>query len=627
MSLLERITSPRDIKELSIDELRKLSDEIRETIIDVVSKNGGHLASNLGVVELTIAIHYVFDSPRDRIIWDVGHQSYPHKLLTGRNRVFHTLRRMGGLSGFPKIDESSHDAFGTGHSSTSISAALGIAVARDMRNEDYKVIAVIGDGAMTAGMSFEALNHAGQLKKDLIVILNDNEMSISKNVGALSEYLNRILTGDLYRKFKKETKHILENMPRKIGEPFVKVAQKAEETLKGILLPPGLIFEELGFEYIGPIDGHDIELLIQTLKRIRDMKGPVLLHVITKKGKGYKYSEEDPCVFHGIGPFIRDTGMLFTKSQKTYSEIFGEHLTLMAEKDQRIVAITAAMKDGTGLNIFYDRFPDRLFDVGIAEQHAVTFAAGLAKEGLRPFVAIYSTFLQRAYDQIIHDVCIQRLPVVFCIDRAGIVGEDGPTHQGQFDLSFLRPVPNLMIMAPKDGNELKDMLEFSLTQEMPVAIRYPRGKAIFFDIPSLEIETGRSEIILDGEDIAIIAIGSTLYPSYLSALRLKEILNVHPVVVNARFLKPFDKELINSIAGRIKKIITVEDNSVMGGLGSTVLETLNELHRNDVRVRCLGLPDLFIEHGSQSELRNKYGIDETGIIKAVYELIGEKIHA
>lgn len=618
--MLEKINGPEDINNLSINELKQLADEIRQVIIETVSKNGGHLASNLGVVELAIAVHYVFNSPHDRIIWDVGHQSYPHKLLTGRYKVFHTLRRLGGISGFPRIEESPHDAFGTGHSSTSISAALGMAEAKDIKGEKRKVVAITGDGALTAGMAFEALNHAGHLKKDLLVILNDNEMSISKNVGALAEYLNRILTGNLYRRFKNETKQILKNIPKKLSEPVARLAEKAEETLKGIFLPPGLLFEELGFEYLGPIDGHNIELLISTLNKLKDIKGPVLLHVITKKGKGYKYSEEDPCIFHGVGPFSVNTGSPVKSTQKTYSELFGEFLTELASRDKRIVAITAAMKDGTGLNYFYERYPDRLYDVGIAEQHAVTFAAGLAREGIRPYVAIYSTFLQRAFDQIIHDVCIQKLPVTFCIDRAGIVGEDGATHQGQFDLSYLRLIPNMVIMAPKDGSELRAMLELSLKIEGPSAIRYPRGKAIIIDSGMTLFNLGQAEILLEGRDLAIIAIGNMVAPSLEAAEELKK-MDIEVTVINARFVKPLDEDLIYSIARRIKRIITVEDNSIQGGFGSAVMEFLHRAGLHDVVVKSIGIPDLFVEHGSQQELRQRFGLHSSGIINSTLLLL------
>ena len=618
--MLEEIKGPEDIKRLNTEQLKDLASEIRRVIIETVSKNGGHLASNLGVVELAIALHYVFDSPKDRIIWDVGHQSYPHKLLTGRYGLFHTLRKLGGISGFPRIEESPHDAFGTGHSSTSISAALGMAEARDIKGEQRKVIAVIGDGALTAGMAFEALNHAGHLKRDMIVILNDNEMSISKNVGAMAEYLNRILTGNLYRRFKDETKQLLKNIPKKFSEPVARLAEKAEETLKGIFLPPGLLFEELGFEYLGPIDGHNIELLISTLRRLKDIKGPVLLHVITKKGKGYKYSEEDPCVFHGVGPFSLETGSPVKSTQKTYSELFGEYLTELASKDRRIVAITAAMKDGTGLNCFYERFPERLYDVGIAEQHAVTFAAGLAREGLRPYVAIYSTFLQRAFDQIIHDVCIQRLPVTFCIDRAGIVGEDGPTHQGQFDLSYLRIIPNMVVMAPKDAIELRRMLELSLMIDGPSAIRYPRGKAIIIESGHHSFDVGQAEVLTEGSDVAILGIGNMVGPCLEAAEELKKA-GINATVVNARFIKPLDESLIYSIARRIKKLITVEDNSISGGFGSAVMEFLHRVGLHEITLKAIGIPDLFVPHGSQQELRQIYGLTKEGIINSVFTLM------
>ncbi len=459
--LIEKIKDPADIKKLSITELNDLADELREIIIETVATNGGHLASNLGAVDITIALHYVFNSPEDKMVWDVGHQSYTHKLLTGRFNAFSTIRQYGGISGFPKMTESPHDAFGTGHSSTSISAALGILEARDIIKSQVpnlknripnKVIAIIGDGAMTAGLAFEGLNHAGHLKKDLIVILNDNEMSISPNVGALSAYLRRIMMGDLYTKLKKETKSFLEKIPA-FGEPVLKIAQRAEDTVKGLFVP-GLLFEELGFEYVGPVDGHKIDSLIETLKTFKEFPGPVLIHAITKKGKGYEPAEKNPGLFHGVGPFDIETGEQLSSGKISYSEIFGNCLTKLAKEDNRIVAITAAMTEGTGLGEFVNNFPKRFYDVGIAEPHAVTFAAGLATQGLKPVVAIYSTFLQRAYDEIIHDVCLQNLPVIFAIDRSGIVGDDGPTHNGTFDLSYLRHIPNLTVMAPKDGYEL-----------------------------------------------------------------------------------------------------------------------------------------------------------------------------
>ena len=622
---LELIRSPSDFKKLPISELKKLARELRETIIERVSINGGHLASNLGVVELTIAIHYVFNSPVDKIIWDVGHQSYSHKLLTGRYERFSTLRKYKGISGFPKRDESEHDAFGTGHSSTSISAALGLIEGRDKNKENFKVIAVIGDGAMTAGLAFEGLNNAGHLKKDIIVILNDNEMSISRNVGALSAYLNRILTGEFYQKFRKETKSFLEGIP-KLGRKAAKLAQRAEEMLKGFFLP-GIIFEELGFNYVGPIDGHNLELLITTLERIKEASSPTLIHVITKKGKGYEFSEKYPSMFHGVGPFELKTGSPISRGGPTYSEVFGDTLIELAAKDKRIVAISAAMKEGTGLGHFAERYPDRFYDVGIAEPHAVTFAAGLAAQGLKPVVAIYSTFLQRAYDEIIHDVCLQNLHVIFVIDRAGIVGDDGPTHNGAFDLSYLRHIPNLVVMAPKDDLELRAMLQLALKHNGPAAIRYPRGKVSdrlqvrSYKLTEL-LEIGRAEILKEGNDIALIAIGSTVYPALSVAERLeKEGINVG--VVNARFIKPLDHNLLLSIASRVKRMITVEENALAGGFGSALLEFLNEIEVHDVKVRRLGIPDEFIEQGDQSELRKKYGLDEEGIYQAVLSILKE----
>ncbi len=646
--MIENIKSPQDLKSLKTEDLNALAEELRNIIIERVSINGGHLASNLGVVELTIALHYVFNSPVDKIVWDVGHQSYSHKLLTGRYKDFHTLRKHKGVSGFPKIAESPHDAFGTGHSSTSISAALGILEARDIIKKfqisnfksqiPNKVIAVIGDGALTSGLAFEGLNYAGHLKKDLIVILNDNEMSISPNVGALSNYLNKVLTGTFYKKFKKETKAFLEGIPR-IGGTVAKIAQKAEGSMKGFFLPGGL-FEDLGFNYLGPIDGHDIPLLIETLNSIKDANEPTLIHVVTKKGKGYKFSEEDPCIYHGVGPFEADTGiqkdsnkfavtsnelkennskdssLVTGHSLPSYSDVFGNALMEIAEADKRVVAITAAMKEGTGLTAFAERFPERFYDVGIAEPHAVTFAAGLASQGLKPVVAIYSTFIQRAYDEIIHDVCLQNLPVVFAIDRAGIVGEDGATHQGLFDISFLRHIPNPLFMAPKDGQELKDMLKFAVQHNGPSFIRYPRGKIQKPEdrTQSTEIKIGKAEVLMEGDDVAIIAVGNAVNTSLKAAEMLKGD-GINVCVVNARFIKPLDEELIISMSERIKRIITVEENVLAGGFGSAVLECLDKAGLNDVAVKRIGIDDRFIEHGSQIILRKKYGLDEDGIYK------------
>jgi len=623
--LLEQILSPSDVRKLSVAEMKQLAEEMRETIIERVSQNGGHLASNLGVIELTIALHSVFNSPVDKIIWDVGHQSYPHKLLTGRYKRFSTIRQYRGLSGFPRCDESEHDAFGTGHSSTSISAALGIIEARDRNKEEYKVIAVIGDGAMTGGLAFEGLNNAGHLKKDLLVILNDNEMSISPNVGALAAYFNRILTGELYQKLKRDSKTFLESIP-KVGGPATKIAQKTEEMLKKLLLP-GVLFEELGFNYVGPIDGHNIELLISTLKMVKKETGPVLLHIITKKGKGYEFSEKDPSLYHGIGPFKLETGSPIRGKQLTYSDVFGQALTELAGKDERIVAITAAMKEGTGLDTFVQQYPDRFYDVGIAEQHAVTFAAGLASQGMKPVVAIYSTFLQRAYDQIIHDVCLQNLPVIFAIDRGGIVGEDGPTHQGVFDISFLRHIPNIIVMEPKDDVEFRMMLELALSHKGPVAIRYPRGKIptalnigseILTGVP-VPFKIGEAEILRSGKDIAVLALGDSVFKALSAAARLeKDTIDV--MVINARFIKPIDRRLISTVSSLIPKILTIEENMLKGGFGSAVLEFFNEIEAGQVRVRRIGIPDVFIEHGHQNDLRKKYGLDEEGIYQAALSL-------
>ncbi|MDI6744111.1 MAG: 1-deoxy-D-xylulose-5-phosphate synthase [Thermodesulfovibrionales bacterium] len=631
MKLIKKINSPDDLKSLSVEEMNRLSAELREIIVERVSINGGHLASNLGTIELTLALHYVFNSPVDKIIWDVGHQSYTHKLITGRYEKFETIRKHKGISGFPKIEESIHDAFGTGHSSTSISAALGIIEARDKKNETFKVLAVIGDGAMTSGLAFEGLNHSGHLKKDLIIVLNDNEMSISKNVGALSAYLNRILTGDIYQRFKKQTKSFLEGIP-KFGDQVSKIAQKAEETLKGLFLP-GILFEELGINYVGPIDGHDIKLLIETFRNIKNSTEPTLVHVITQKGKGYEFSEKDPCIFHGVGPFEIETGSSITDANAlSYSEIFGRALTELAAEDKRVIAISAAMREGTGLECFEKKYPDRFYDVGIAEPHAVTFAAGLAIQGLRPVVAIYSTFLQRGYDEIIHDVCLQNLPVIFAIDRAGIVGEDGPTHQGVFDISYLRHIPHLTVMAPKDDLELKAMLELALKHNGPSAIRYPRGKASYgLRVTSYELkdkknselrtpdsgllEMGKAEILKEGSDTALIAIGNAVHPALAAAEKLEKD-GIRASVINARFIKPLDKELVLTMASKTKRIITVEENIIAGGFGSAVLEYLNSMDIPDIKIKILGIPDEFVEQGSQAILRKKYGIDEEGIYQS-----------
>jgi len=618
VTTLEGIQGPEDLKGLSPAELKGLAEEIRQTIIKGVAEGGGHLASSLGVVELAIALHYVFDTPTDKIIWDVGHQSYPHKLLTGRRGRFSTLRKYGGISGFPRRSESPYDEFGTGHSSTSISAAVGMAEARDLKGESYKVVAVIGDGAMTAGLAFEGLNHAGQLRKDLIVVLNDNEMSISRNVGALSAYLNRILTGDVYKKVRRETKAVLESIPR-FGGRMSRLAQKLEETLKGFFLP-GILFEEMGFTYVGPIDGHNLELLMDTLENLKSAETPTLLHVITKKGKGYGFSEEDPCAFHGIGPFEPETGSPLSAAQDiAFCDVFGLALTELAGADPRIVAITAAMREGTGLVPFAKAHPGRFYDVGIAEPHAVTFAAGLATQGIRPVVAIYSTFLQRAYDEILHDVCIQNLPVVFAIDRAGIVGEDGPTHQGTFDISYLRHMPNLVLMAPRDAEELRAMMAFALTHDGPVAIRYPRGRAEQ-GLPGASVSLGKGELLMGGDDLAVLAVGNTVAPA-LAAARMLSAQGAMAAVANMRFIKPLDTELVIRLAERTGRILTVEENAAQGGFGSAVLECLNRAGIHNVEVKVLGVPDVFVEQGTQAELRSKLGLDAAGIAASAAELL------
>jgi 1-deoxy-D-xylulose-5-phosphate synthase len=619
--ILDRIETSHDVKELDHEELDQLCRELREEIISTVSKTGGHLASNLGVIELTAALHYVFDFPGDKLVWDVGHQSYVHKLLTGRKGRFHTLRQYGGISGFPKRDESPYDTFDAGHSGNSISAALGMAEARRLKGEEGRVIAVIGDGSMTSGLAFEGLNQTGHIDQDIIVILNDNEMSISPNVGALSSYLNRLMTGEFVSRFRRDMESFLETLPR-IGKSVVRFARQAEESLKGLVMP-GLLFEELGLKYIGPIDGHRLDYLIETFQNIKKLGGPILVHVITKKGKGYPPAETNPSRFHGVPPFAVETGE-FRSSQKnppTYTEVFGETLCRLARENQQLIAITAAMQSGTGLEEFASQFPDRFYDIGIAEQHAVTFAAGLALEGMKPVVAIYSTFLQRAYDQVLQDVCLQKLPVVLALDRGGIVGEDGPTHHGVFDFSYLRHIPNLIVMVPKDENEFQHMIKTAIECSAPVAFRYPRGKGVGIGREeSLQlIDIGKGEILREGQDILIIAIGTTVYPSLRAAERLAET-GIQATVINSRFLKPLDANLLCDWAKKTGKVLTVEENVLQGGFGSAVLELFQERGLFPVQVKRLGIPDTFVEHGPQALLREKYGIDENGIVKGVQEM-------
>ena len=626
IKMLDQIKSTRDVKKLDLEELETLCQEIREEILLTVSKTGGHLASSLGVVELTAVLHYVFDFPRDKVVWDVGHQSYAHKLLTGRRDRFHTLRQYEGISGFPKRDESPYDAFDSGHSGTSISSALGMAEARRLKGEEGRIIAVIGDGSMTAGLAFEGLNQAGHIDQDLIVILNDNEMSISRNVGALSSYLNRLMTGELVNRFRNDMKDFLETLPG-IGKSVLRFAKQAEESVKGFLMP-GLLFEELGMKYIGPIDGHRLDYLIETFQNIKKLKGPILVHVVTKKGKGYPPAERNPDLFHGVPPFIIETGELRNDSKKkppTYTEVFGETLCQLAKENKRLVAITAAMQSGTGLEEFSRRFPERFYDIGIAEQHAVTFAAGLALEGMKPVVAIYSTFLQRAYDQVLQDVCLQNLPVTFALDRGGIVGEDGPTHHGLFDFSYLRHIPNMIVMVPKDENEFQHMIKTATEWPMPVAFRYPRGRGegARREMPLRSIDMGKGEVLRTGEDIVIIAIGSTVYPSLRAAERLAEV-GIQAAVINSRFLKPLDGDLLCDWAKRTGKVLTVEENVIQGGFGSAVLELFQEKGLFSIPVKRLGIPDTFVEHGPQALLREKYGIDEKGIFKGVEAMFEEE---
>ncbi len=623
--VLDQINTSYDVKKLDLEELERLCHEIREEILSTVSKTGGHLASSLGVVELTTVLHYVFDFPRDKLVWDVGHQSYAHKLLTGRKDRFHTLRQYEGISGFPKRDESPYDAFDSGHSGTSISSALGMAEARRLKGEEGKIIAVIGDGSMTAGLAFEGLNQTGHIDQDLIVILNDNEMSISRNVGALSSYLNRLMTGQFVNRFRNDMKDFLETLPG-IGKSVLRFAKQAEESLKGLLMP-GLLFEELGLKYIGPIDGHRLDYLIETFQNIKKLRGPILVHVITKKGKGYPPAETNPDRFHGVPPFVIETGELRNdqKNPPTYTEVFGETLCQLARENKRLIAITAAMQNGTGLEEFARRFPDRFYDIGIAEQHAVTFAAGLALEGMKPVVAIYSTFLQRAYDQVLQDVCLQNLPVIFALDRGGIVGEDGPTHHGLFDFSYLRHIPNIIVMVPKDENEFQQMIKTATECPMPVAFRYPRGKGMGVrrEVSLQSIDIGKGEVLREGQDILIIAIGSTVYPSLRAAERLADV-GIQAAVINSRFLKPLDGTLLCDWAKRTGKVLTVEENVLQGGFGSAVLELFQERGIFSIQVKRLGIPDTFVEHGPQTLLREKYGIDEKGIFKGVIEMFEEE---
>ena len=614
MKILDTINSPKDVKKLSYDEKRKLATEIRKYILKVVSVNGGHLASNLGVVELTIALLSIFNFPKDKIVWDVGHQSYVYKILTGRKEDFKTLRTLDGLAGFPKINESKYDAFGTGHSSTSISAALGLACARDLKGEKNEVIAVIGDGALTGGMAFEALNDAGAKKTNITIILNDNEMSISKNVGGMSLELEKIRIKKIYKESKNIIKRGLNKIPV-VGTGLVDIAGRLKSSIKNLFIK-NMLFEDLGFTYMGPVDGHDIEKLEEILKISKKIEGPKVIHILTRKGMGYKPAEESPDKFHGVSSFDLKTGKSLKPKKDDYSKIFGQKLLRMAKKDKNIVAVCAAMKTGTGLVEFADQYPKRFFDVGIAEQHALTFAAGLAKEGLKPFVAIYSSFYQRAYDQVIHDIAIQKLPVVMCVDRAGQVGNDGETHQGLFDLSFFNVVPNLTIMAPKDFKELEAMMEFASEINKPVVIRYPRGGEGSIEFTKHPIiEEGKSELVCSGKDVSIIAIGNMVE----RALELKNKLDkdgIKAEVINVRFLKPLDKEAILKSIQKTNKVVTIEDNVLTGGLATSIKELILDNNLN-VELKSFGYPDEFIKQGSPAEVEKKYHMD----IDSIYDEI------
>lgn len=620
---LEKINKVNDIKKLNKEEKKVLATEIRTYLLDIVSKNGGHLASNLGVVELTIALESVFNLKKDKIVWDVGHQCYVHKILTGRKEQLRNIRQHNGISGFPKTNESKTDCFNTGHSSTSISAAMGIAKARDLQKKDYNVIAVIGDGALTGGMALEALNHVGCTKTKMIIILNDNDMSISKNTSGINTLLTKLRIRKNYRKSNKIGKEIILKLPV-FGKRIVKSINKIKSSIKQLFLP-GMYFEEIGIKYLGPVDGHNIEELEEILTKARHFDEPVLVHVITKKGKGYKYAEENPAKFHGIGSFDIETGELINKKSKNYSKVFGDKLVSLAKKNKKIVAITAAMKDGVGMTEFSKKFPNRFFDVGIAEQHALTFAAGLAKEGMIPIVSIYSSFYQRAYDQVIHDICAQKLPVIMCVDRAGIVGNDGETHQGLYDLGFFRIIPNIIIMAPRDFKELEIMIEKAIEFNRPVVIRYPRGGEAKEKIDTRKpLVLGKAEIIKEGQDLTIIAIGKTVSQAYIISQELEKN-NISSQVINTRFLKPLDKKTITKSIESTRRVVTIEDGSCLGGLETAVKELLAENNLENIQMLNYAYPDKFIEHGSVSELEKEYKMDNAKIIRDIKKYMKNNI--
>jgi 1-deoxy-D-xylulose-5-phosphate synthase len=612
-SLLESINSPDDLRQLERKQLPQLAEELRAFLVDSVSKTGGHLASNLGTVELTLALHYVYHTPEDKLVWDVGHQTYAHKILTGRRDGMKTLRMAGGLSGFPKRSESQYDVFGTGHSSTSISAALGMAVAACLANSEQRAVAIIGDGAMSGGMAFEALNNAGAMDANLLVVLNDNDMSISTPVGALNNYLAKLLSGSFYSAMRKGSEKVLKSMP-----PVLEFTRRAEEHVKG-MVTPGTMFEEFGFNYIGPIDGHDLDVLVTTLGNIRQLEGPQFLHVVTRKGKGYRQAEDDSILYHGVSKFDPAYGIVAKPASKpTYTQVFGDWLLDMAEQDEKMIGITPAMCEGSGMVAFAEKFPKRYYDVGIAEQHALTFAAGLACEGLKPVVAIYSTFLQRAYDQLIHDIAIQNLPVLLAIDRGGLVGADGASHAGSFDLSFLRCIPNMTVMTPSDENECRQMLYTAYQLNSPTAVRYPRGSGSGVKVQTAmqALPVGRGEVRRSGHKIAILAFGSMLAP----ALAAAELLDAS--VVNMRFVKPLDSELVLRMAQEHSLLVTVEENTVQGGAGSAVAECLAQ---NGIVIPLLqmGLPDRFIEHGEPAKMLAECGLDAAGIVAAVRRRLPE----
>ena len=612
--MLDKINNSDDLKKLNIEEKYLLADDIRKYILDIVSKNGGHLASNLGVVELTIALESVFDPNKDKIIWDVGHQSYVHKIINGRKDSIKTLRKMNGIAGFPKTSESPTDCFNTGHSSTSISAALGIAKARDLKKEKYSVVAVIGDGALTGGMALEALNHAGSSKTNLIVILNDNEMSISKNIGGINEILTKLRSKKKYNKSNDKWKKRIKSIPI-IGNKTATIVSKLKDAIKQLIIP-GMYFEEIGFKYLGPIDGHNIEEIEEILSEAKELEEPILIHIITKKGKGYENAEQNPDKFHSTSSFDLKTGLPIKEKQKDYSKVFGDKLVSMAKDNDKIVAITAAMKDGTGLKDFANIYPNRFFDVGIAEQHALTFASGLAKEGMIPFVSIYSSFYQRGYDQVIHDICMQNLPVIMCVDRAGLVGNDGETHQGLYDLSFFKLIPNLTIMAPKDFIELEQMMDYAITLNKPVVIRYPRGSESKIKFTKHQkITLGKSEILNTGTEVSIITIGN-MTPLGMEIVNELKKYNISCDLINTRFIKPLDTSTIKKSIIKTKLVITIEDNTIIGGLSSSIKELLVDSSIN-TKIKSYALPDNFIEHGSIQELQEKYGITKENIIKYI----------